>query len=151
MRHHLARFVCLGSLFTACYRFLAKITALACHRPVPSCDWDGDYSLCSEIFSFSFSFGLTLRHPFRSVIKTAQSTNLLNSRFFPFHAFLDRFHLTQIMTGDHQMSLPYPNPSLSQMTSVHDAGRSQRSQTGPSLVRNLHNVTGVRQKILMAS
>ncbi|KID89864.1 Major facilitator superfamily domain, general substrate transporter [Metarhizium guizhouense ARSEF 977] len=53
--------------------------------------------------------------------------------------------------GDFQMSLPYPNPSLSQMPSIQNPNISQADQTAPSRARNRHNVSGIRQKVLMAS
>ncbi|KAG8408830.1 hypothetical protein J3458_019845 [Metarhizium acridum] len=55
------------------------------------------------------------------------------------------------MMGDFQMSLPYPNPSLSQMPSIQNPNISRADQTAPSPARNHHNVSGIRQKVLMAS
>lgn len=79
---------------------------------------------------------------------TKQNVQKPCTRFFlsP-RSLLDPTHHWHIMTREHQMPLPYPNPSLSQMSSL----QGTNPITPPPMMPNRHRVSGSRQKVLILS
>lgn len=55
------------------------------------------------------------------------------------------------MTSEFQMSLPYPNPSLSQLSSSQGPNRDQAHTTAVPSMTNRQGVSGSRQKVLIVA